>query len=297
MSRGDRLEAIYRDEEDREKFLSALGEACEKAGWEVYAYCLMKNHFHLVLETPQPTLVAGMKWLLGTYTQRYNARHRERGHVFAGRYKSLLVDNRDNYYLRVVCNYVHLNPLRAHLLEEGAGLESYPWSSYPEYLKSPGKRKSWIRVDRLMGEMGCKESARGREDFAKIMEARIEEAIEEEETLMGKIRRGWKFGADDFLERLEEKLGMVAKRGSHREVEVQETMEAKAERIIDEEMRQRRMTPERWKKLKKMDPVKVEIACRLRRETILTMGWIAKRLTAGTAGTLAVGLHHSKQSG
>jgi putative transposase len=71
MSRGDRQEAIFWDDEDRRRFLGTLGEACARGGWQVHAYCLMGNHFHLVLETPQPTLVAGMKWFLGTYTQRF----------------------------------------------------------------------------------------------------------------------------------------------------------------------------------------------------------------------------------
>ncbi len=79
MSRGDRRETIFLDDEDRKGFLRTLGEACERAGWEVLAYCLMGNHFHLVVETPKPTLVSGMKWFLGTYTQRFNARHRLRG--------------------------------------------------------------------------------------------------------------------------------------------------------------------------------------------------------------------------
>ncbi|MBP8259215.1 MAG: transposase, partial [Verrucomicrobia bacterium] len=72
MSRGDRREPIFRDDTDRRGFLATLGEACEKTGWQVHAYCWMNNHFHLVAETPQPNLVVGMKWLLGTYTGRFN---------------------------------------------------------------------------------------------------------------------------------------------------------------------------------------------------------------------------------
>jgi len=75
MNRGDRREAIFKDDKDRRRFLQTLGQACEKTGWQVHAYCLMSNHFHLVIETPQPNLVAGMKWLLGTYTSRFNRRH------------------------------------------------------------------------------------------------------------------------------------------------------------------------------------------------------------------------------
>ena len=100
MNRGDRREDIVRGDEDRKLFVRSLGETCEKCGWEVHAWCLMRNHFHLVVETPLGNLVAGMKWFLGTYTIRFNARHRLRGHLFAGRYKSLLVDDRDLDYLR-----------------------------------------------------------------------------------------------------------------------------------------------------------------------------------------------------
>jgi REP element-mobilizing transposase RayT len=74
------------------EFLRTLGQACLKTGWQVHAYCLMTNHFHLVLETPQPNLAVGMKWFLGTYTQRFNRRHRHRGHLFGGRYKAQLID-------------------------------------------------------------------------------------------------------------------------------------------------------------------------------------------------------------
>lgn len=81
-----------------------------KTGWQVHAYCLMSNHFHLVLETPQPNLAAGMKWLLGTYTQRFNRRHWHWGHLFGGRYKARLIDGRKPGYLRAACDYVHLNP-------------------------------------------------------------------------------------------------------------------------------------------------------------------------------------------
>ncbi len=81
MSRGDRREEIVRGSEDRRLFLETLGESCAKTDWQVHAYCLMSNHFHLVVETPKANLVAGMKWLLGTYTIRYNARHRLKGHL------------------------------------------------------------------------------------------------------------------------------------------------------------------------------------------------------------------------
>ena len=98
MNRGDRREPIFKDDLDRRRFLETLGESCAKTGWRVLAYCLMDNHFHLVVETPLPNLVAGMKWLLGTYTSRFNRRHKLFGHLFSGRYKALVVDGSDNGY-------------------------------------------------------------------------------------------------------------------------------------------------------------------------------------------------------
>ena len=100
MSHDDHREPVFLEEEDRRIFVSTLGESCVKTDWQIHAYCLMSNHFHLVLETPKANLADGMKWLLGTYTARFNRRHRLCGHLFSGRYKSLLVDQSGHGYSR-----------------------------------------------------------------------------------------------------------------------------------------------------------------------------------------------------
>src|ERR1035438_10099662 len=173
MNRGDRREAIFEDDEDRERLLQTLTQACEKTGWQVHAYCLMRNHFHLVIETPQPNLVVGMKWLLGTYTSRYNRRHKEFGHLFSGRYKALIVDGSGKGYLKTVCDYLHLNPARAKVLKPEQPLSAFGWSSYPQYLAGPSRRPNWLRVDRMLGEWGIpKDSTAGRRVFEERMEWR-----------------------------------------------------------------------------------------------------------------------------
>ena len=121
MNRGDQRERIFADDEDRRLFLATLGEACAKTEWQVHAFCLMSNHFHLVVETPRANLSAGMRWFLGTYTGRYNRRHRLFGHLFSGRFKALNVDAASPGYLKTVCDYVHLNPVRAKLIAAGRG--------------------------------------------------------------------------------------------------------------------------------------------------------------------------------
>ena len=299
MNRGDRQEAIFLDAEDRRRFLKTLGEACEKAGWQVHAYCLMGNHFHLVVETPQPTLVAGMKWFLGTYTQRFNARHQMRGHLFAGRYKSLLVDGSDDIYLRVVCDYVHLNPVRAGLVGGEEKMADYAWSSFPQYLKPPRKRPGWLRVDRVLGEWGIRrDNVAGRREFGDLMEARQRVEGHADEKLWSGIRRGWRFGAEDFLERLVEAgVAENANREIHEGDAVAETMEEKARCVIAEFLVKRKVELEELKVRRKGDPLKIELAAELRKQTAMSMGWIAKELNAGTPKSVWNAMRRLQENG
>jgi REP element-mobilizing transposase RayT len=192
MSRGDRREPIFKDDLDRRRFVETLGETCAKTSWQVQAYCLMENHFHLVIETPLANLVAGMKWFLGTSTSRFNRRHKLFGHLFSGRYKAVIVDGSGNGYLRTVCDYVHLNPVRAKLLTAEDPLRSYLWSSYGSYLQAPAQRPAWLRVERLLGEMGIpKDSTAGRRQFELGMEERRQR---DEPAQCKRVERGWCMG-------------------------------------------------------------------------------------------------------
>ena len=111
--------------------------------------------------------------VFGHVHRTFNRRHKLFGHLFSGRYKSLIVDGSGSGYLRTVCEYVHLNPVRAKLLRPEQALRKYRWSSWPEYLKTPRKRPGWLRVDRVMGEQGIPlDSAAGRRELERRMEAR-----------------------------------------------------------------------------------------------------------------------------
>jgi REP element-mobilizing transposase RayT len=134
LSRGDHGENIYQDDEDRKGFLRCLDEVCERTGWKIHAFVLMSNHYHLLLETPEANLVVGMKWLQGVYTQRFNRRHKLRGHLFQGRYKALTIDGEEAGYFLQVSSYIHLNPIRAGLVQTGEALRCYRWSSLPLYV-------------------------------------------------------------------------------------------------------------------------------------------------------------------
>jgi putative transposase len=124
-SRGNARRKIFLDDEDRQSFLDTLAWVVARFGWICHAYCLMDNHFHLLIETPEPNLSRGMRQLNGVYTQGFNRRHRKAGHLFQGRFKAILVE-RDSYLLELA-RYVVLNPARAKMVKVP---QRYAWSSY-----------------------------------------------------------------------------------------------------------------------------------------------------------------------
>jgi REP element-mobilizing transposase RayT len=283
MSRGDAREPIFFEDADRKDFLHTLERTCHKTAWQVHAWCLMGNHFHLVIETPRPNLTSGMKWLLGTYTQRFNRRHQRWGHLFGGRYRAQLIDGRSASYLRAACDYVHLNPARAGLLNKDAKLESYSWSSYPAYC-NPRLRPTWLRIDRLMGEHGlAQDNSQTRREFARRMRtARLDPAPGEAEL----VRRSWKLGAEDFVARLGEKLSRPLRAGD-RARERTETDVALAERLVWEALQRVCWAEADLASQPKAHPVKVKIARQLRTQTPMTRDWIAKRLQMGSPSYLS----------
>jgi REP element-mobilizing transposase RayT len=124
-TRGVRKQPIYDDQLDRQAFLGLIGEVVERYGWRCYAYCLMGNHYHLLAETPQPTISDGMCRLNGLYARRFNARHGFDGHLFEKRFHAELVE-RDEHLLEVA-RYIVLNPVRAGICASPA---DWPWSSF-----------------------------------------------------------------------------------------------------------------------------------------------------------------------
>lgn len=149
-ARGDRREALYEDDVDRERFLTLLGQVVHGWNWRCHAYCLMPNHYHLVIETPDGNLAKGMRQLNGVYTQASNRRHRRVGHLFQGRYKAILVDA-DAYLLELV-RYVVLNPVRAGLVEDP---NQWRWSSH---LVMIGKQAAptWLTTEAVLGQFSTR---------------------------------------------------------------------------------------------------------------------------------------------
>lgn len=193
-ARGNGREDIFLDDRDRITLLGILSQACRRFVVSCHAYCLMGNHYHLVLETAEPNLARTLRHLNGVYTQRFNRRHERVGHVFQGRYKAILVD-RDAYYLEVV-RYVVLNPVRAKLATRA---QDWPWSSYRAVMgHSPAFQG--LDVNKLLSYFGAT-LEQARTAFARFVD---DEAAQRPiwNDLVGQVF----LGNQAFVERLQDKV-------------------------------------------------------------------------------------------
>ncbi len=269
-------------------WLKTLAEACEKTGWRIHAYVLMGNHYHLLVETPEGNLVVGMKWLQGTYTQRYNSRHKKFGHLFQGRYKALLVDGAAGNYFGVVSTYIHLNPGRAGLIQAGKRpLTNYQWSSYPWYLKLRRTRPGWLITERVMGNLGLEPGDRkGYEAYmeGRVLELGIKAGRKALEGEWKRIRRGWYLGDDGFRGRMLKMVKASVGKGrgaSYLGQAKRAHGESEAERMVVEGMVALGLDGQRLAEMPKGMAEKQVLAWWLRQRTTAGRRWVSQRLSMG----------------
>ncbi len=168
INRGNRNEVIFESVRDKEMFLEYLDGAAERFSLSVHTYCLMDNHYHLLVETPQANLSHALQWLNVSYATYFNRKHQRNGHLFQGRFKAILVEADE--YLKILSRYIHLNPVRAKIV---SAPEEYFWSSYRAFL---GRSKSpdFLRTDWLLAGFGNKkhEAIRNYRDFVEKVDIR-----------------------------------------------------------------------------------------------------------------------------
>ncbi|MCF6336502.1 MAG: transposase [Gammaproteobacteria bacterium] len=195
-SRGDRREAIFEDDEDRQIFLYTLAEVVERFNWLCHAYCLMTNHYHLLVETPDGNLSKGMRHLNGVYTQATNRRHSRSGHLFQGRFKGIIVD-KDSYLLELT-RYVVLNPVRAGIVRQPG---KWPWSSYCAMTgKTP--TPSWLATDGILAQF-----AKRRTTAQKRYSEFVAEGIKKE-SIWSELQQQIYLGDEKFIKRVQRKANV-----------------------------------------------------------------------------------------
>jgi len=189
LSRGNEQKDIFYRDKDRHLFLRTIGEMSERFEIDVFAYVLMGNHYHLLLKTHRANLSKSMQWLGLTYTTRFNLQHSRSGHLFQGRYKSILVQN-DAYLMRLSC-YIHRNPLRAGIVER---LVDYGWSSYKAYAYG-NRAPEWLKTEPILSQFKSK-------DKRKSYRNKVQHYAGEEKKLWEDFRHGLMIGSKKFVDKV-----------------------------------------------------------------------------------------------
>lgn len=188
LSRGNEKRDIFIDDDDRGMFLDTLGEMADRFAIDIFAYVLMNNHYHLLIRTQRANLTKAMHWFGVTYTTRFNYRHNRIGHLFQGRYKSILVQN-DAYMMQLSC-YIHRNPLRSGIAKR---LAEYPWSSYRAYAYGrlvPAWLSTKLILEQFAGE--------GKEQ-CRLYREKVQRYSKEEKELWEDFRHGCFLGSKKFV--------------------------------------------------------------------------------------------------
>jgi len=303
MARGNRREKIYRDEEDRVFFMKTLDEVCKMTGWRVHAWVLMGNHYHLLIETPEANLVAGMQWLQNTYTRRFNSRHRQWGRLFGDRYKAVVVEG-EGFYYETLLDYIHLNPVRAGMVRAGRGesVLDYPWSSVAGGYALPSrKRVPWLAASEGLEAFGCADTVPGRRRFVERLDrcameegakkAGVPALAAEADRRGSHLRRGWYWGSQAFGERMLDlakgKLRGKKSRAYRSSAERRAHEEGEAQRILQEGLLAAGMNAGDLEKSAGSEARKVALAKLIRERTTVSQAWIATYLHMKSAANVS----------
>lgn len=189
-SRGNERGTVFQSNRDREKYLSYVESAHERYGAVVHTYCLMGNHYHLLLETPRGNLSKILQYINGAYTTYFNIKRNRSGHLFQGRFKGILVDKDE--YCKELSRYIHLNPVRAGMVK--VALE-YPWSSY-RYFAGRGKKPKWLKTELVLEDFGG-EGGRGYRRYREYVEKGVGKEIEDP---LKKVIASTFLGGKEFIE-------------------------------------------------------------------------------------------------
>jgi REP element-mobilizing transposase RayT len=270
-------------------FERVLGETCARFGWVLHAYVIMRNHFHLAVETPEPNLSEGMKWLQGTWANRFNRYRGLVGRPFQGRFKALHVE--PGQALAQVANYIHLNPVRAKVVEVEK-LGEFRWSSFWWFPRLKA-RPAWLCAETVLAEAGeLADTAAGWRKYGDYLGFRDEAEPSKRNERYGKLSRGWALGTAEFRQGL---VAELKKRGAQLELAAPygETDEARQQlRAAAWEDRLQDLARAAKVDLKKLgprksDPAKVLLAATMRAETAVSNGWLCERLGMGTPASVS----------
>jgi putative transposase len=298
INRGNYRRDLFADAGAANSFCRCLDQACVSYGWLVHAFVVMRNHFHLAVETPEPNLSEGMKWLQGTWAQRFNRFREEAGRPFQGRYKAWHVE--PGHPLAQVSHYIHLNPVRAGLVT-AERISEYRWSSLAFFSK--GARPRWLVPSTVLRESGelpdTTSGWRLYRDYLALL-AETDSAVRADD--FSHLARHWAIGSTAFRAELRMKLQASSTCGDRFALaggDPPALRQARAE-VWEERLRSLSVAfavnlselPQ-----KKSAVEKLTLAAAMKQTTSVSLAWLAQRLQMGATDSVASLLHRFRRSG
>jgi REP element-mobilizing transposase RayT len=282
INRGNYRTDIFSAEDTKIAFEECLFEACTKWNWLLHAFIVMRNHFHLAMGTPKANLVLGMQWLQATFANRFNRLRREQGHLFQGRYQALLIGGEST--LGFVCDYIHLNPVRANLLPLEL-LQDYRHSSY-WYLLCPSVRPDCLNLQTALKAAGLADNPSGWTDYAGHLAKEMANSIKTNRRYVN-LRRGWAIGSDAFKA---EVISQHAPAGLARAWTVpgaEQMRAAQWEKYLDKILVVLGRSVEEAKAAPKSEPWKLAVATWMRDSARARHNWLSEKLALGTPSVVS----------
>ena len=281
INRGNFRKNLFSIHRTADAFSKTLFEACERYDWWLHAFVIMDNHFHLCLETPKANLVDGMHWLQSSFANRFSAFSGERGHVFQGRYKSLIIEG--DFGLLNVVDYIHLNPVRSGAVSVEA-LERYPHSSFPKYFSANTHHR--LRCEDFLDQAGgLKSGAKGMRSYYNRLKLIFAQSPKERERLYESLTKGWYIGPPEGKLRLSEMVISDA---------AQATQGAKThlagldiDRLMNQGLAVLNKTAKDIRSEKKSAPWKVALAAWIKERTPAKNRQISEALNMGHPATMS----------
>jgi putative transposase len=276
LNRGNYREDLFTLGRTGDSFRATLFEACERYGWMLHAYVVMSNHYHLALETPQANLSAGMQYLQSVFSNRFNKFVGERGHVFQGRYKALLLE--DSTALLQVVDYIHLNPVRAGVVQLEK-LKSYRLSSFPDFFLRKGRPGFLTAAEFLHEAGGLRDSPAGMKAYHGRLKWVMEEDPKRREEEFARLCRGWYVGTKEGKAHL---AGKIQKGEAKANADsIRELEEVRWNHLLKSGMKALGKNPSQCEKELKSVEWKLALGAWLKSQSGVTNGWLAKRLNMG----------------
>ena len=288
INRGNYRRNLFAPQGAAEAFERVLFEACPRFGWRLHAFVIMRNHFHLAVETPKPNLSDGMKWLQGTWAARFNRHHGETGRPFQGRFKAPHVELGEP--LAAVGNYIHLNPVRAKVVPADR-LGEYRWSSFWHFQQE--RRPAFLIAETLLHECGgLADTKEGWRCYRDYLAAMAEENPRQRQERQQRLSRNWCVGSPEYRQAIKRDLAMLGAKLEQVELLGGGNEAWRQERQTEWERCLRELAAAIPVDLEALPPqrsafAKVQLAALLKAKTGVSNRWLAERLQMGPPGSVS----------